>query len=886
MSELAKEILPVNIEDELKQSYLDYAMSVIVGRALPDVRDGLKPVHRRVLYAMHELGNVYNKPYKKSARVVGDVIGKYHPHGDSAVYDTIVRMAQPFSLRYLLVDGQGNFGSIDGDNAAAMRYTEVRMAKIAHDLLADLEKETVDFVPNYDGNEQMPSVLPTRVPNLLVNGSSGIAVGMATNIPPHNLREVINGCLACIDNPDIDIEGLMEHIQGPDLPTAGIINGRSGIIEAYRTGRGRMYMRAKAHIETEKNGKETIIITEIPYQVNKARLIEKIAELVKEKRIEGISEIRDESDKDGIRVVIEVRRGDNGEVLLNNLYSQTQLETVFGINMVALVDGQPRLLNLKGIVECFIRHRREVVTRRTVYDLRKARERGHVLEGLAVALANIDPVIELIRNSPNRAEAEAGLISRGWKPGNVLDMLERAGGADACRPDDIDPAFGMRDDGLYYLSEVQAKEILDMRLHRLTGLETDKLLQEYQEKLDLIRELMAILADPELLLNVIREELEQVRDQYGDDRRTEIVASRMDLTNEDLIPEENVVVTLSHGGYAKTQPIDTYQAQRRGGRGKAATSVKDEDYVEHLLVTSTHDTILCFSNQGKVYWLKVYQIPQAGRQSRGRPIVNLLPLGDDEKITAILPLREYESGKFVFMATSNGTVKKVELEAFSRPRSSGLIAIELDEGNRLVGVDITDGQQDIMLFTSEGKAVRFSEENVRGMGRTARGVRGVNLPEGAELISLIIPQPDHQVLTTSENGFGKRTSVADFPTKGRGGKGLIAMRCSERNGALIGAVQVSETDEIMLISDQGTLVRTRVAEVSIQGRDTQGVMLIRLANDEHLVGVERIAELEDADAELMEEGEEATQSASDQQAGTESAGSDDSDNSEETDSED
>ncbi len=852
MSELAKEILPVNIEDELKQSYLDYAMSVIVGRALPDVRDGLKPVHRRVLYAMHELGNVYNKPYKKSARVVGDVIGKYHPHGDSAVYDTIVRMAQPFSLRYMLVDGQGNFGSIDGDNAAAMRYTEVRMSKIAHDLLADLDKETVDFVPNYDGNEHMPSVLPTRVPNLLINGSSGIAVGMATNIPPHNLTEVVNGTLACIDNPDIDIDGLMEYIQGPDLPTAGIINGRTGIIEAYRTGRGRMYMRAKAHIETEKNGKETIIITEIPYQVNKARLIEKIAELVKEKRIEGISEIRDESDKDGIRVVIEVRRGENGEVLLNNLYAQTQLESVFGINMVALVDGQPRLLNLKGIIEAFIRHRREVVTRRTVYELRKARERGHVLEGLAVALANIDPVIELIKASPSRAEAEERLMGQGWKPGHVLEMLERAGGPDACRPDDIDASFGLRDDGLYYLSGVQAKEILDMRLHRLTGLETDKLLKEYQEKLDLIRELMAILADPELLMKVIREELEEVRDQYGDERRTEIIASRMDLTNEDLIPEENVVVTLSHGGYAKTQPIDTYQAQRRGGRGKAATAVKDEDYVEHLLVTSTHDTILCFSNQGKVYWLKVYQIPQAGRQSRGRPIVNLLPLGDEEKITAILPLREYESGKFVFMATSNGTVKKVELQAFSRPRSSGLIAIELDDGNRLVGVDITDGEQDIMLFTSEGKAVRFSEENVRGMGRTARGVRGVNLPEGAELISLIVPQAGHQVLTTSENGFGKRTAVEDFPTKGRGGKGLIAMRCSERNGSLVGAVQVSETDEIMLISDQGTLVRTRVAEVSIQGRDTQGVMLIRLASDEHLVGVERIAELEEAASEELE----------------------------------
>ena len=863
MSELAKEILPVSIEDELKQSYLDYAMSVIVGRALPDVRDGLKPVHRRVLYAMNELGNHFNKPYKKSARIVGDVIGKYHPHGDSAVYDTIVRMAQTFSLRYTLVDGQGNFGSIDGDNAAAMRYTEVRMAKIAQDLMADLDKETVDFVPNYDDSEFMPAVLPTRVPNLLINGSSGIAVGMATNIPPHNLGEVVDGCLALIDNPEIDIDGLMEYIKGPDLPTSGIINGRSGIIQAYRTGRGRIYMRARAHIETEKNGKEAIVVTEIPYQVNKARLIEKIVELVKEKRIEGITEIRDESDKDGIRVVIEVRRGDNSEVLLNNLYAQTQLESVFGINMVALADGQPRLFNLKDVIVAFVDHRREVVTRRTIYELRKARERSHVLEGFAVALTNIDPVIELIKSSPSRAEAEAGLISRGWAPGHVLDMLERAGGADASRPEDIADSFGLRDDGLYYLSEVQAKEILDMRLHRLTGLETEKLLQEYQEKLDLIAELLTILADPERLMSVIREELVLIRSQYADDRRTEIVASRMDLTNEDLIPEECLVVTLSHGGYAKTQPLDTYQAQRRGGRGKAATSVKDEDYVEHLLITSSHDTILCFSNQGKVYWLKVYQIPRGGRQSRGRPIVNLIPLGEDEKITAILPLREYTAGKFVFMATSNGTVKKVDLEAFSRPRTSGLIAIELDEDNHLVGVAITDGDQDIMLFTSQGKAIRFKESDVRGMGRTARGVRGVNLGEGNSLISLIVPMPGHFVLTASENGYGKRTAVEDFPTKGRGGKGMIAMRCSERNGAMISAVQVSDADEIMLITDQGTLVRTRIAEVSVQGRDTQGVKLIRLAEEEHLVGVERVAELDD---ETIEELDIATDEASNEEA--------------------
>ena len=852
MSELAKEILPVNIEDELKQSYLDYAMSVIVGRALPDVRDGLKPVHRRVLYAMHELSNDWNKPYKKSARIVGDVIGKYHPHGDSAVYDTIVRMAQDFSLRYTLVDGQGNFGSIDGDNAAAMRYTEIRMAKIAHELLADLDKETVDFVDNYDGSEQMPSVLPTRVPNLLVNGSSGIAVGMATNIPPHNLGEVIDGCLAYIDNNDIDIDGLMEHIKGPDLPTAGIINGRAGILQAYRTGRGRIYMRARAHIETnEKSGRESIVVTEIPYQLNKLRLIEKIAELVKEKKIEGIAELRDESDKDGIRLVIEVRRGENAEVLLNNLYSQTQLESVFGINMVGLVDGQPRLMNLKGIIECFVRHRREVVTRRTVYDLRKARERGHVLEGLAVALANIDPVIELIKSSPSRQVAEEQLLAKGWKPGYVMEMLERAGDHNACRPDGVSDDYGIRDDNLYYLSPIQAKEILDMRLHRLTGLEHEKLIQDYQEKLDLIKELSLILADPQRLMQVIVEELQAVREMYADDRKTEIVTSRLDLTHEDLITEENVVVTISHGGYAKIQPIDTYQAQKRGGRGKAATQVKDEDYIEHLMVTSTHDTILCFTDEGKVYWLKVYQLPQGGRQSRGRPIVNILPLTESEKITAILPLREYEEGKFVFMATSNGTVKKVELAAFSRPRSSGLIAIELEGDNHLIGVAITDGGQDIMLFSSEGKAVRFKEDDVRSMGRTARGVKGMNLPDGASLISLIVPVEGGQILTASENGYGKRTLATEFPTKGRAGKGMIAMSASERNGDMVAAVQVLNGEEIMLISNQGTLVRTRVDEISVQGRNTQGVTLIRLGDSEHLVGAVRIEEVDEEDLEAL-----------------------------------
>lgn len=852
MSELAKEILPVNIEDELKQSYLDYAMSVIVGRALPDVRDGLKPVHRRVLYAMHELSNDWNKPYKKSARIVGDVIGKYHPHGDSAVYDTIVRMAQDFSLRYTLVDGQGNFGSIDGDNAAAMRYTEIRMAKIAHELLADLDKETVDFVDNYDGSEQMPSVLPTRVPNLLVNGSSGIAVGMATNIPPHNLGEVIDGCLAYIDNNDIDIDGLMEHIKGPDLPTAGIINGRAGILQAYRTGRGRIYMRARAHIETnEKSGRESIVVTEIPYQLNKLRLIEKIAELVKEKKIEGIAELRDESDKDGIRLVIEVRRGENAEVLLNNLYSQTQLESVFGINMVGLVDGQPRLMNLKGIIECFVRHRREVVTRRTVFDLRKARERGHVLEGLAVALANIDPVIELIKSSPSRQVAEEQLLAKGWKPGYVMEMLERAGDHNACRPDGVSDDYGIRDDNLYYLSPIQAKEILDMRLHRLTGLEHEKLIQDYQEKLDLIKELSLILADPQRLMQVIVEELQAVREMYADDRKTEIVTSRLDLTHEDLITEENVVVTISHGGYAKIQPIDTYQAQKRGGRGKAATQVKDEDYIEHLMVTSTHDTILCFTDEGKVYWLKVYQLPQGGRQSRGRPIVNILPLTESEKITAILPLREYEEGKFVFMATSNGTVKKVELAAFSRPRSSGLIAIELEGDNHLIGVAITDGGQDIMLFSSEGKAVRFKEDDVRSMGRTARGVKGMNLPDGASLISLIVPVEGGQILTASENGYGKRTLATEFPTKGRAGKGMIAMSASERNGDMVAAVQVLNGEEIMLISNQGTLVRTRVDEISVQGRNTQGVTLIRLGDSEHLVGAVRIEEVDEEDLEAL-----------------------------------
>jgi len=841
MGELAKEILPVNIEDEMKQSYLDYAMSVIVGRALPDVRDGLKPVHRRVLFAMNELNNDWNKAYKKSARVVGDVIGKYHPHGDSAVYDTIVRMAQPFSMRYMLVDGQGNFGSVDGDSAAAMRYTEIRMRKIAHAMLADLDKETVDFVDNYDGTEQIPEVLPTRVPVLLVNGSSGIAVGMATNIPPHNLTEVISGCLALINDPDLTVDELMEHIPGPDFPTGAIINGRAGIIQAYRTGRGRIYVRARAEVITdEKRGKDTIIVHEIPYQLNKARLIERIAELVKEKKIEGITELRDESDKDGLRVVIELRRGEIGDVVLNNLYAQTQLQSVFGINMVALVDGQPKILNLKEVIEAFIRHRREVVTRRTVYLLRKARERGHILEGLAIALTNIDPVIALIKASPSASEAREKLLAQAWEPGDVVGMLERAG-SDACRPEDLEPRYGLHD-GRYHLSPAQAQAILELRLHRLTGLEHEKLLNEYQERLREIADYLDILADPERLKLVIREELEEIVAEYGDERRTEITASQHDLTVEDLITEEDRVVTISHGGYAKTQPLTDYQAQRRGGMGKSATSVKDEDFVEHLLIASTHATILCFSNMGKVYWLKVYQIPLAGRNSRGRPMVNLLPLEDGERVTSIMPVEEYTQGHYIFMATANGTVKKTALTDFSRQRSVGLRALELEEGDVLLGTAITDGNCDVMLFSSEGKAVRFKEEDVRAMGRTARGVRGIRLGEQHKLISLIIPQAGGKVLTVSENGYGKRTLIEDFPTKGRGNKGVIAMSTSDRNGKLVGAVQVFDGDELMLISNQGTLVRTRTDEVSVLGRNTQGVRVIRTKEGEHLVGVERIDE--------------------------------------------
>ena len=843
MAEFAKEISPVNLEDEMRQSYLDYAMSVIVGRALPDVRDGLKPVHRRVLYAMSVLGNDFNKPYKKSARVVGDVIGKYHPHGDTAVYDTIVRMAQPFSLRYMLVDGQGNFGSVDGDAPAAMRYTEVRMSKIAHELLADLDKETVDFVENYDGSESEPSVMPTRVPELLINGSSGIAVGMATNIPPHNLNEVIDACLAIIDRPDISIEGLMEYIPGPDLPTAAMINGSKGIREAYRTGRGRMYMRSRAEIITnEKSGKETIIVTEIPYQVNKARLIERIAELVKEKRIEGITELRDESDKDGMRIVIELRRGEVGDVVLNNLYKLTSMQTVFGINMVALVDGQPRILNLKQIIEAFIRHRREVVTRRTIFELRKARNRAHVLEGLAVALANIDEVIELIKKSANPAEAKAQLIARAWQPGAVMEMITRAG-AGSSRPDDLDPQYGLKDDG-YYLSEVQAQAILDLRLHRLTGLEQDKILGEYKEILDLIKELLDILSNPERLLQVIREELEEIKEKYGDKRRTEILEDQLDLSMEDLITEEDVVVTFSHEGYAKCQTLDVYNTQRRGGRGKAATRMKDEDFIDKLFIANTHDTLLCFSSQGKVYWLKVYQMPMAGRGSRGKPIVNLLPLEQGERINAVMPVRDYDENQFVFMATSSGTVKKTALTNFSRPRVSGIRAIDLRGNDQLVDVVITDGSRHIMLLSNAGKAIRFSETDVREMGRTAAGVRGMRLAADQCVISMIMIEDEGSILTATEHGFGKRTAAAEYPVKGRGGQGVISIQTNERNGKVIGAVQVGDDDEMMLITNHGTLVRIAVSDISEMGRNTQGVRLIRLTNKEKLAEVEKIESIE------------------------------------------
>jgi DNA gyrase subunit A len=831
----------------MRQSYLDYAMSVIVGRALPDVRDGLKPVHRRVLYAMHELGNDWNKPYKKSARVVGDVIGKYHPHGDTAVYDTIVRLAQDFSLRYMLIDGQGNFGSVDGDAPAAMRYTEIRMSRIAHEMLADLDKETVDFGPNYDGSEHEPLVMPARLPNLLINGSSGIAVGMATNIPPHNLTEIVNACLACIDNEAISIDELMQHVPGPDFPTAGIIHGTAGIREAYRTGRGRVMVRARVEIEVEeKRNRQSIIVTELPYQVNKARLLEKIAELVKDGKIEGISELRDESDKSGMRMVIELKRGEVADVILNNLYQHTALQSVFGINVVALENGQPKTLNLKQIIEAFIRHRREVVTRRTLYDLRKSRERAHILEGLAVALENIDPMIALIKASPNADEAKTGLMGRSWAAKIVTEMLARVEG-DATRPEGLDAVFGLGKDG-YRLSEAQAQAILDMRLQKLTGLEQEKIRSEYKEILERIADLLDILRSHERLMRVIREELIQIRDQYGDKRRTEIRQESVDLSVEDLIADEDVVVTLSHAGYVKSQPLSDYRAQRRGGRGKTATTVKEEDFVEKLLIASTHDTVMCFSSRGRVYWRKVYEIPTAGRGARGKHIANLLPLAEGEKITAILPVREYAEGKTVFMATSDGTVKKTALTEFSRPRPSGIIAIELTEGNRLVGVAITDGTSDILLFSSAGKVVRFPEDEVRPMGRSARGVRGLSLGEGQSVVSLITAGAADEttaVLTATVNGYGKRTPLSEYPKHHRGGQGVISIQVNERNGDVLGAGLVKDDDEIMLITDAGVLIRTRVNEISVIGRNTQGVRLIDLGEGEKLAGVEKVAESEE-----------------------------------------
>jgi len=842
------DIKTINIEDEMRQSYVDYAMSVIVGRALPDVRDGLKPVHRRALFSMSEQNNAYNRAYMKSARIVGDIIGKYHPHGDTAAYDTIVRMAQNFNMRYPLVDGQGNFGSLDGDRAAAMRYTEIRMEKIAHELLVDLDKETVDFIDNYDGTLQMPVVLPARIPNLLVNGSSGIAVGFATNIPPHNLSEIVSACIALIDDPDLDVDGLMEYVSGPDFPTAAIINGRAGILQAYRTGRGRIQIRARCEIiEDEKTGKSSIIIQEIPYQVNRARLIEKIAELHKDKKIEGITDLRDESAKD-TRIVIELRRDVVPEVMLNNLYAQTQLQSVFGINIVALVDNQPRVLNLRQVLDYFIMHRREVVTRRTVFLLRRARARGHILEGLAVALSNIDAIIELIKSSVDAQEARAKLLEQPWRSSSVTQMLERAG-PDAAKPDDLEESYGLKEDGLYYLSPDQAQAILEMRLNRLTGLEQEKLLNEYKEIIDTISGLLEVLRDESRLMEIIREELLAVRDEYGDDRMTEIVESQEDLTTEDLITPQDMVVTLSNGGYAKTQPLSDYQAQRRGGRGKSASSVKEEDFIERLLIANTHDTILCFSNMGKVFWLRVFQIPMASRTARGRPVVNILPLEEGERITAMLQVSEFVEGKFILMATSNGTVKKTPLMAFSRRRSTGLIAIELESGNTLVDASITDGSKDIMLFSSGGRAIRFKESNVRAMGRTARGVRGIKLRASEKLISLIVPNVDGMLLLASENGFGKRTQVSHFSVIGRGGQGVISIKLSDRNGALVGAVQVSDSDEVLLISDQGTMVRTRIMEVSVQGRNTQGVRLINLSADEHLVGLATVQEPEQPEQE-------------------------------------
>ncbi len=848
MSEFAKEITPLALEEEMQQSYLAYAMSVIIGRALPDVRDGLKPVHRRVLYAMHELGNEWNKPYLKSARIVGDVIGKYHPHGDTAVYDALVRMAQPFSMRYMLIDGQGNFGSIDGDSPAAMRYTEVRMARISHELLADLDKDTVDFIPNYDERELEPSVLPSRVPNLLINGSSGIAVGMATNIPPHNIAEVIDATLALIKNPELSIPQLMDYIPGPDFPTAAIINGSKGIHEAYETGRGRIYLRARCQFEDiGDGGRQSIVVTEFPYQVNKARVMEKIAELVKEGKLTGISAMRDESDKDGIRMVVELKRGEVPEVILNNLYKHTQLQTVFGINMVAIVKNRPHCLNLKQVLVAFLEHRREVVTRRTRYLLGKARDRAHILEGLAVALANIDPIIALIKASANPAEAKQQLIAQAWTPGMVVELLERSDSA-MSRPDGLEPEYGLSEKG-YWLSPVQAQAILDLRLHRLTGLEQNKIISEYKEILQTITELLKIINSDSRLLEVIQEELSAVRDQFGDERRTEIIQDRLELSLADLITEEDVAVTISHESYVKAQPISEYRAQRRGGRGKSAANNKEEDFVDQIIIANTHDTILCFSNAGKVYWLKVYELPMASRNARGKPFVNLLPLSDGERINAILAVHEYLDNQFIFFATEKGTVKKTPIKEFERQRSNGKIAIDLKENDVLVGAMVTDGQQDIMLFSSDGKAIRFAESDVRSMGRTAGGVRGIRLSEGSKVIA-VTHAGDEAVLSVTENGYGKRTLVSEFSPQGRGGRGVISIQTSERNGQVVGVLMVDETDDIMIITSGGVLVRTRANEISVIGRNTQGVKIIKMDDGEKVVSVDRIEGLSASDEEI------------------------------------
>ena len=844
MEEIAKETLPANLEQEMRRSYLDYAMSVIVGRALPDVRDGLKPVHRRVLYAMSVLGNEWNKPYKKSARVVGDVIGKYHPHGDTAVYDAIVRLAQSFSLRYPLVDGQGNFGSVDGDSPAAMRYTEIRLARIAHELLDDLDRETVDFVPNYDETEHQPAVLPARFPNLLVNGSTGIAVGMATNIPPHNLSETISACLALIDQPEVSFDELIQLLPGPDFPTSGIISGSRGIREAYETGRGRIHVRARVDIETiEGNDRTALVAVELPYQVNKARLLEKIAQLVRDKRLEGISGLRDESDKSGMRMVIELKKGENPEVVLNNLYQHTQMQTVFGINLVALRNNQPRLFSLRELLDDFVLHRREVVTRRTLFDLRKARARAHLLEGLAVALANLDPVIELIKKAANPGDARSQLLAKSWNPGVVSEMLA-ASHVEESAPDDIATGYGMVEDG-YRLSEVQAQAILDLRLHRLTGLEQEKIRTEYSEILERIRSLLEILEDPDRLMQVVRKELVDIRDRYGDARRTEIIERHEDLNNEDLITPEDMVVTLSHEGYAKSQPVADYQAQRRGGKGRVATRTKEEDFVKTMFVANTHDTVMCFSDRGKVYWLKVYQLPQAGRQARGRPLVNLLPLQDGERITAVLPLNHKDQGQYVVMVTRQGVSKKCLLENFSRPRSAGLIAVDLAENDELVEVGLTDGESDILLFTSAGKVIRFSEGHVRAMGRTARGVRGIKLKSDQAVISMLIinsATDEAKVLIATENGYGKRTELSDFPRKNRGGQGVIAIKVGERNGPVVGAQLVLDDDDLILITGGGRLVRTRAKEITVVGRNTQGVRLMRLGEEEQLTSLGKVIE--------------------------------------------